>query len=470
MGRIVRELSRNLAIELDDPPARYQVGGVILGRVVRRSHVVSTAGRVTIRFLGRSKSIVDNESPNSFSFFAFDQLEETLHHGPMNLAWDWPFAIAIPEHANPLSICPGNRRVHTYISREPEDVAEHPLPATCYCKQTGMGGYFQGYVEYWLEATLALDDNSVEKATFPIHLRTLPVTTLLADSELKEKRIKRIISTARMIPGMENAKPDLKQKAKAYFSSAKAPDYSFWVHVSAPSVIQLEHPTPIPFCIRAVPVSEETSEAIRGAPQTITLESLEIEIRSSWEVTFASNSLGSQSSGQLIDLGLKSILDGLKLQGPIVVPQGKYTEDLDIGQQLDLRLSENWVYAFGGKVRAITLPPSFATYNIRNTHAFHWAIHLRVAGEQCTVMGHQPLNILGAYEEWDSAGSVPVTKQPRLTTQEAAPSYDSVERDNAEAPPSYQEATAGKGGESSRAGGGVAASRADVKRELRQDD
>lgn len=483
MERIGRNVSDALAIEVENVQVRYLAGDIILGRVVRRSHTVNPAGRVTIRLLGRLTSATHLNSNSAKSYggcdlFDYEQLEDVLYDGPIHVApkgdsASWPFAIAIPRHPNARSVLAGNLRGTAFLSLKLEDIAQHPLPPSC--DFLGLGEGYVGYVEYWLKATIILKGttSSMDESIFPIQLGTPPGPTLFTDFGLMETiTMRRSVDTLRLIPGMEDAKLSMKQKARTFFGSSKVPTYMFRAQVSVPSVVQLGHASPIPFCVRAVPASDGCSEIIREVPQTITLESFELKIKPFGEVicggTVFMGSLYTGSDNNGIDLRLKDIFDRLKRQGPIVVPQGEDAEPLDIGQHLELRLDKDFVYAFGRAVRGITLSPSMATYNLRSTWRLFWSLTFKVAGEECTATGSQSVRLLAASGDGEAAD------QPSATAQEeeALPAYDGARDGNyaADTLPSYREA-AEDGGQSSRAvdSAGIVEPRVDVKGSQQED-
>lgn len=461
MGRTPKQVGPALAIKLIDQPHAYCPGDVILGTVLRKEHVVNVACRVTIRLLGRSKTKALRPGDNSrtyyrgqHSFFAPRQLQQTLYDGPIHVPpgntspASWPFSITIPEHADPTTVSRGSRQTNAYISLEPEDIVEHPLPATYHCSQAGWSTEFMGFVEYWLEATLRLDGvTHVAKSTFPVRLRALSTPTSVIDVGLKASAAKRVITTLRLLPGMEDAELSLKQRAQQLLHSSKVPNYRFMAQIKAPSVIQLEHPTPIPFLIRILPLAAESSEAIRDTPQMIALESVEIQIRSYWQVICPGTFSGSPHTANAytdIDLGTKFSIQELKSSGPIMVPKGEDARFLNLGERLELAIGGGWIFGLGRGVRSTTLSPSFKTYNIRNSHTLKWSVTFRIAGEDCTVTGDQPVRILGPSEEREAAKRVRPRNQSSLDTEEVAPPYEGASNSNNTTGdlPSYQEAIA----------------------------
>jgi hypothetical protein len=465
MGRTVRKCGPALSIQLSNSSEIFQPGAIIRGNVIRKAHVVSVAGRINIKFLGRSKTKIKQRSSGDrktdyrgcANFFTIYQMRQTIHAGPLHVAPNgepaiWPFVIAIPEYPNPTAVCSGNSQKHNYISVKPEDIAEQPLPGTFYCQQPGWGNDFEGYVEYWLEATIHLEGRShVDKAILPIKIYAQSTTTAVADLALRERSTFCRVSTLRMIPGMEHADIGFKQKVQKLFGSSKVPRYHFQAQIQAPSVIQLEHPDPVPFSIRAIPLPEKISSAIRDVPQVITVESVEMRIKSCWEVMCPGNFLSSthtESGNASTDLGLKSFFPELKRHGPIVVPQGEDAEYVNIGEHLELKLHLSWVYAFGRAVKRLPrqLYPSFTTYNIKHKNFIKWAVTLQVADQQYVVSGSQEVLVLGPSQEQEMQKRINAGMLTYLTGGDVIPQYEDLGNydGHAEILPSYEEVAGGR--------------------------
>ncbi|KAH8897204.1 hypothetical protein GQ53DRAFT_837890 [Thozetella sp. PMI_491] len=460
MPQTVRKNGTSLAIQLVDMPAAYRAGDVILGKVVRRSHIVSPRGRISIKLLGRAKTRIRvRRGQNNhvtyrarYHFFDIRQTTEKLFDGPLHIPphgepGEWSFAIAIPEHANSRSVAMNNVQEHTYLSLKPEDIATHPLPATFLLRSDGWGTDYEGFVEYWLEAEMLVEGekNQSVTAVLPITLETRSTLTPVANFALKLRTYSAAVSTQRMIPGMEDADLTFKQKAQKFFGSSKVPHFHWKTNVQLPSVIQLEHPDPIPILIRAKPSPDLSSDIIRDVSQVITIESMALQLKcystvmcpGNWSTVPHTEEQHSEH-----DLGLQSVLLALKRQGPVVVPQSADGEYLNLGEHMELKLDARSVYAFGQPTRKFALAPlqpSFKTYNIRRSYKLKWNIGLAVAGETHTVRGEQEVQILGPSEEQQTAKNRAEGKQPAMVTQEEVPQYETVAGPS-EPLPTYQEA------------------------------
>ncbi|KAH8883135.1 hypothetical protein GQ53DRAFT_584156, partial [Thozetella sp. PMI_491] len=390
-----------LRIDLIDPPFHYCAGDVIIGTVSRKAHVVSPRGWVTINLLGRAKTKLERRSGKHthtfrgrFHFFDMNQMKQKIHDGPLHVPpggepVSWPFSITIPTHANPRSVRSGNGPDNSYLSIEPNDIANHQLPSTFAASYYGFGPDFEGYVEYYLEAELRLEGHShVDKATYPIFFRAPSTLTPISNFERRSAVANATVSSLHMVPGMEAAELSFKQKAQTFFGSTKIPNFSFTSEFSSPTMIQLGHPLPVPFLLRVKPRPDQTSDIIRDVLQTVYLESMRMEIKSRTDVMTPSHGFSSNHTTTHVedtDLAFASFFNRLKARGPIVVPQGADADFLNIGEHLELQIFADKVKVLGQVVTKFLgvkkLYPNFKTYNIKHSHFIEWEVILKIADQ-----------------------------------------------------------------------------------------
>ncbi len=469
MPKTLKKGGANLDIQLTDAPMAYRPGDILLGNVVRSTPIVSAYGRIVIRLLGRTKVKISHRRGNNpsvfyrsrFNFFEDWQCVDRLVDGPVHVApggkpVSWSFAIAIPEHPNPKAINWENCQDHSYLSLEHEKIARQPLPGSFSLHHNGWGPEFEAFVEYFLEAELIVGNSRKATATLPFQMRATSTLTPIRDFKPSGRPVRCTASSQRLIPGMEDAELSFKQKAQKFFGSSAVPRFNFAAQVSAPTIIQLEHPTPIPLFVRVLQDKATTSEVIRDVAQTITLESINLMIVAHTEVRSASDFSGMshfERAQESVDLGTKWLAQRLKGQGPLVMPDGPDAGSLNLGELIELKLDANHVYACGRPVMTIsqenTLHCSFATYNTRLSHTLEWDIVFLVAGEKCTTRGQLPLKILAPSEEQETQKLLAMGMQPPLSMQEEVPSYR-VAVENQEALPSYT-ASAGQANSGSTA-------------------
>lgn len=261
---------------------------------------------------------------------------------------------------------------------------------------------FEGYVEYYLQATLQIYSTKPGKARFatlPLFVRTPspdpPIADFLLQAQRYDRRRRRPYKfmSYRLVPGLEDIKPSLLQKAQRLLRWKSVPSLGVEFEVEAPRVIQLEHPSPIPFCIRAIPVWERTSEIIHDVPQLIKLDSVSLKIIAGTDVlgmgSFQPRHAGARD---------KTLLSGYtNVEGrECYLPFSPDDPPLDIGELIDLRVGYNG--SIGGTSPGTgRLYPAFTAFNIRyGAHTLHWCIRVSLAGEKKKIYGSQAVEVLPA--------------------------------------------------------------------------
>ena len=325
MPLAVIEASPDLAIELDVPNREYNPGETITGRVLRRSHVVSSEALVSIKLYGRTKVRVDyttnsgNGSQHHTVRTRFDLLgsgpafNRTIFKGPIHIPPDgsraesWPFSLSLPTGpVNPQTIREGakKKQKYSFLPIDPaEQITSHQLPFTFYSK---VGSFWangiEGYVEYVLQAEFFEQHTSrfsstpsakkTASAVLPVTIRPPPIPPLLPHEWSLNRFIKRQgVRTQRLIPAFAEGDVELsfKQKTLKLFHSSKVPKYSFDVLVLSPGVIQLGSVDPVPFRVAAVPkfgAADETSEEVRELERSpmVNVVSLKLVVKARTEV------------------------------------------------------------------------------------------------------------------------------------------------------------------------------------------
>lgn len=329
MPLAVVEASPDLAIELDVPNREYNPGETISGRVLRRSHVVSSEALVAIKLYGRTKVRVDyttnsgNGSQHHTVRTRFDLLGSgpafynTIFKGPIHIPPDgsrtesWPFQFSLPLTVpDPRGIREGahGKQKHSFLPIDPpEQITSHPLPFTMYSK---VGSFWangiEGYVEYVLQAEFFEQHTSrfssspsakkTATAVLPVTLRPPPIPPLLPHEWCLNRFVKREgVRTQRLIPEFAASEElSFKQKTLKLFHSSKVPKYSFDILVLSPGVIQLGSVDPVPFKVATVPklgVADETSEEVKALERTpmVSVVNLKMVVKARTEVKVGSS-------------------------------------------------------------------------------------------------------------------------------------------------------------------------------------
>jgi hypothetical protein len=231
----------------------------------------------------------------------------------------------------------------------------------------------------------------------PIELRTYSQDPPIINFKPKLSLRRCMISSQRLLPGMEKARLSGSQKLKKFFGSSSVPDLVFMVEAKVPTVLQLENPNALPFGLRIVPRREETSKAIQDVLQQVTLTDASLKIIADIEV-MTDGMLGPETSGTSTEMDLyiwKSLaaVKAFDLQ----IPYGAKSSFLDLGERINLRVGHKG--AIGVKFsEPYHISPSQVTYNIRQKHRLRWDIRGVIAGEQFEAWGLEKITVLP--ESW----------------------------------------------------------------------
>ncbi|OHF02517.1 hypothetical protein CORC01_02212 [Colletotrichum orchidophilum] len=482
-----RKNNLDLSIQLLHPDTPLHGGSVILGHVVRKSHIVAASATVRVRLLGRAKAkLVISRGNNSstyysrFTFWPDNAVADVVHHGPVHVAppgaggqpVSWPFALALPTHtdARAVNACGGDSAREACFLRPGLGVGagvglpEQPLPGTFYFDGSGFNKSWHGFVEYWIEAELTVQGkSSIVKASMPVRVLSPPVPSPpISDFRLERQNKAGCVSSQRLLPGMMDAELSFKQKTQKFFGSSKVPTFHYVLDVQYPTVIQLGNESSIPFLLHVTPNRDRTSDVIGDVPQTVTIEQMELELLTTTSI-ICPGTLDPHGASKTRKICLARLNQLFKaVEGNIVVPSGAKEVPLDLGAALDLRVDalgrlvhgqRNGAGAFGQ-----TVVPTFVTYCVKVEHVLHWQVRLSVAGESWKWEGNQKLLVL-APDEGTARGSTRATATASAAVAsssvapppalEEAPAYDGP----SEAAPAYEKIPGGAGEEASAAGG-----------------
>lgn len=139
-----------------------------------------------------------------------------------------------------------------------------------------------GSIEYFLEAELRYARGgsiATSRATCCIVLRHTPIEPPLLDHDLKRYPSTLTVQSQRLMPGMQDANLSLRQKTHKFFGSFKVPKFTYKMEVGVPEKVQLDHPVPMSFTVKIIPVPDKTSESIRGVVQRIQIHTLKLSVK-----------------------------------------------------------------------------------------------------------------------------------------------------------------------------------------------
>lgn len=292
-----RETSPDLGIVVDKIGRPYQPGDVITGRVVRQAHVVCPMAIIEVWLLGRAKVKLGITRSNGqgaqttyyrgrFNFF--DKAPTRVQAGPIHIppggaTETWEFALEIPSTMSPRAVLSEHKDATrgSFLPLDTESITSCPLPTSFFAKGRHQNRHYETYVEYHIEASLALQGSQGKliTASQPIEVRAQPSSSPLATFNLKSQPQIGSVSTFRLVPGMEDVNLTFKQKTQKLFHSSKVPSLGFKLQVDTPTVIQLDHSVPVPVVVRIVPDRTRTTDILHDAPQTALLTSLELIVK-----------------------------------------------------------------------------------------------------------------------------------------------------------------------------------------------
>ena len=396
-----------LGIQLESGRDYYIPGDTISGTIDRKAALVAPSARVSVTLHGRSKTTLDIPDDfgatsldgcfrDNFTFFSPDTMTRVLFDGPLHIEGGgdhaaWPFVLTIP-------LCMDAAAVRDQLgdrtgNRVAVDEESLRLPASFSHGYSNLAFNIGAFVEYYLEATLRTYSNGKVKRSEA----TLPLTVHLAPDPRPPRAhfgLRPQLTLAhykfvshRLIPGQEDVKLSSSQRLQRFFNSKQVPCLTVKYETEAPGVIQLEHPSPVPLLFRAVPIWDQTSDAIYNVPQRIKFESVTLKITA--ETTASAGGLidsKSASGTQVTELGSYSS-EGREA---VYLPFTSKDPPLNIGALMDLRLnySGSAGYYLNYLYERNRICPAFKTANIdHGGHSLSWCIRVSVAGESHQVHG-----------------------------------------------------------------------------------
>ncbi|KXH69604.1 hypothetical protein CSAL01_13505 [Colletotrichum salicis] len=472
MPPMERKNNIDLSIQLLHPDKPLHGGSVILGHIVRKSHIVAANVTVRARLLGRAKAKLVISRGNSqksyyrsrFNFWHEGAITDVVHYGPVHVApraegqpVSWPFALALPTHtdARAVNACGGNSAkeacfLHSgFGTQVGAGLPEQPLPGTFYFDGSGFNKSWHGFVEYWIEAELTVQGkSSILKAAMPVRVFSPPVPSpMISDFRLERRNKTGCVSSQRLLPRMTDAELSFKQKTQKFFGSSKVPTFHYTLDVQYPTVIQLGNESTIPFLLHLTPSRDRTSDIIEDVPQMVTIEQMELELQTTKGIV-CPGTLDPHDASKTRKLCLARLKH--LFQAPdskVVVPSGPKEVPLDLGAVLDLRVDALGRLLFGQRNGAgsfgQTVLPTFVTYCLKIEHVLHWEVKLSVAGETWKCEGDQKLLVLAPDEDTacgrTRASAVASSSSAQPPPAEEVPGYN----EPSEATPAYEKVVGG---------------------------
>ncbi|KAK8011386.1 hypothetical protein PG990_010351 [Apiospora arundinis] len=266
-------------IDITDFQSVYVPGDTVLGHVscsqpfFSKKPMDASRTEVRIRLFGRSKTKVVRESQNSTQIYRgravlFDQSHivsqgATPQPGFASRGDDWSREKSELASQQPVAGSRGDtgadrgHRDGVFLSSSQDDVTKHELPSVFYfsSKSGWSGSKFEAYIEYVLEASLVCPGADNVTAQFPLFIRKQSTAKPIKGSDYKFRirEATRLHRTEMLLAENAERKMTFRERQRRFWNPSKTPKYTYVTKVVHPTVIQLEHPDPVPFKFFIVP-------------------------------------------------------------------------------------------------------------------------------------------------------------------------------------------------------------------------
>lgn len=438
--------SEGLSIKLHGNKTSYSPGDTIQGSLQLRLNRDSAVGKVTIHFLGRSKSKIVQSNGQSTSTFRgrvelFD-ITRILHDGHYTHKsgiLSWPFEFCIPDSVdNPAS--ENKWETHDgFLSNVVGETQMRPLPPSFRFVKSGSSKGWHVFTLYHIQAMISEpQDRSVLKpkkkiSTRPIHV--LPCSSdIPIDFEDPRYRLGHsetlTVRSLRLLPEYRGGL-SLSQRVGFLFGRSNTPRFSFDIDVSYPATLQTYHPQPLPFVVAAIPKTDTESTTIQPSMLTfhryppLKVRHFQLFLRATTKCrcpsvlsditadTSYDIVLADQQFGDLL-LGMRSLAWDQKNEAQEDAPTS-----IDFGKECNVHITtDTWYDVEKRKVKTPSgalhtaqslVIPSFVTHNIYRSYHLAWNIELECAGETIRLkdQSQQGITVVGPAK--NESGGLPLT-------------------------------------------------------------
>ncbi|KAI0174607.1 hypothetical protein BJ166DRAFT_587397 [Pestalotiopsis sp. NC0098] len=390
--------------------------------------------------------------------------EQCIFRGAVSAESRFPFVVTIPKTPQPAVAKTGDSwdKLHEaqqgdrvvgqdmkFLSNTQEDITTHALPAVFYfeAKRASIFPGWEASVEYVLKAELTCPGASDARATFPLLVRaqSIPKPVDYSQYSFNIDSFHQTTRSERLLAQNRDKQISLLERSRRLFTPSKVPSYSYNITVATPPVIQLDHPAPVPLKVHVAPLMEQNKVIcpdgdVRRLPP-IELISVDLKLVSLTRVRVPGDHIRQEETTYPIPIDQPIAMANYNI--PVVIrgnlrdkedvqksagepdasfhskvrrtwTQERYMppqkmrsyslgSPLDLGDSLDLRLSETECSTLGGSGRPTKfekrLWPSFATYNIIQAYELAWKIKIACVGEMHTTEGRANVGILPPSED-----------------------------------------------------------------------
>ncbi|KAJ6256314.1 hypothetical protein Dda_8812 [Drechslerella dactyloides] len=452
-----------VAVTLDEPDAIFLPGSTVSGTIT----VSHGYHKLQVRLFGRSKVLIIQSHGEGKDYYRgraslFDTTS-FLDGPPVSQADGtdvWRFAVQIPTHAVSAPMSPGKNdswKVHEkFLDNIETDVSSHALPGIFYhCGNNhARGQRGECYIEYVLEVSLceeAVDLSPKKKkgkqvapptTVVPLVVRARSTETPIEyAAHIAETHESTRIRTLRLLPQFATENISLKRSIRSVLQPSSVPTYLFDVRVAAPSTVQLDNPSHIPFRLSVVPRTSSGNNSVGsifdgGNASTlpdvkITAFSLALKMtvmmRARWLKLFSwdKDALCTQSHDYMVAPELP-----VHMVGYVIPREGESIsmdetngaageQNLDLGRLLDLRVSRTHSTYHPPSLASTPtrtdfkthrpLWPSFKSYNIYLLYQWKYKMTVLCAGGTQAVEGKSPVTLIAQSESQEQ--DITVDKQ-----------------------------------------------------------
>ena len=482
MPRTGRRSSPALSIEISDLQPTYSPGDTLNGYVVceKVPDQQPLYPAVKLRLFGRAKSKYTVQGNHGTSIdrgraVLFEE-RKIVHRGSVckNGEHAWKFSMTIPKTSAPGfgargdTFREGGGYLHTQdpTTKQEIDVSKHALPSIMYYFSTSSmsGKTVEAYIEYALVA-----EAGFAEAYFPLYVRQQSVPSPITDFHMRTKSFTHLITNWSLIPEYAEKPMAISRKLKMALKRIKTPRYTYTVNVTYPTIIQLEHPDPIPLRISLIPhrdkgrttICQDEDADCLPAVQVVSMEvKLKGDVRircpgTFWDSGTQKNDTFDFTFLRLIQPVAIPVLQTTGSKPSQSIPQPDAAPDtpralsvtlsapngneptpsltnavshppptpLDLGTRFSILLGCSASSTLNQRPVSFKrqVYPTFTTYNIAIHYRLAWKIDLAVARETHTVSGEAPVKVLAPSEQQEEK------KKRELGNEGMKRNYDDLE-------------------------------------------
>ncbi|KAB8345978.1 hypothetical protein FH972_023030 [Carpinus fangiana] len=442
---------RVFRLELDDPVRAFAAGDSITGRVILVFHDPGSdpVRDIQVTLTGRTKCKIQKQQGEHRHTYrsraSLVHLTQGLNDGfaATERGTAWPFSVVLPKTPQVLDLPDGRRLGGPGSYWDTFETAngfpgtrDHPVPPTYSGTYQGFATKIDSYIEYRLSATAVISGQQLlqrENIAEELPVRVAPIAPPADELASLQSRActfnaQHRLKSLRLLP--ENRERDLtvKEKAKQTFKVSSLPTFSYQVHVSTVANICVGDPLRITLHMEPLNSTGPKATILPETPP-VTLKIVSVSVRA--HHTCRTNRIWSS---------------------------GTYSHDKDVSFwqgtfDTDFNPDLNYDKVVVADAIPITVPPTFATYNIRVHYSVTIKVKTMCASEEQTSKRDMLVGLLGRRRAPAGGTSVAEGDTPayaaedwgQLTLDDASeelPTYDAAV--TSQAPPPV--ASSGKAG------------------------